>query len=414
MLVAQGYAPITRLPLPAPSDIAVTGLCFQPKALIVFIPDGGTPGAYGSAGGFRPPAVRFYNSFVGQFGSDWGQRSVWDSGSVNYQEQDGFNVGFGSISATLVSYDPDGFTLHFPTIGFNPFYWIAFGGDLLETHAGTYQTPVAPSTSPVVVTGVGFQPDFLFVMTQQDDGAVSASVCQGMASGPSDQASVAACMGVFGSAFHTLLNGYLTCPIDNSGGNTNLTQLGSFDTDGFTVNVASNTASDTNRNVRYLAMKDPTSAFKVGVETQNTSTGTKATTGSGFRPGAGVFIGSFKTVDNDFTYAASPDGTPMMSIGAVDGLLRQSCETEFNQPGGFGGHDQNSFSDNGIVLAVGQATPLQLNGAATLDTWDADGFTLDWTTSDGIARFFVYGVMKTTDVDPCDTFMPIIYRWLKR
>ncbi len=95
-------------------------------------------------------------------------------------------------------------------------------------------------------------------------------------------------------------------------------------------------------------------------------------------------------------------------------MLNAACLTEFNQPGGFGGHDQNGYQDIDAVLAIGQATPLQVNARADLDTWDGDGFTLDWTISDGVARYFIYGVFNTEPIDPCQDFMPIIYRWLKR
>ncbi len=414
MFVRQGYSVIRRDPLPAPADIAITGLCFAPKAVFVYPLFNSTPGAFETAGGFRPPAAHFANSFAGQIGSDFSQTSHWDSGQVAYGEEDNAYLGGFPVGATTVSYDADGFTLHFPFIQTYYFYWLAIGGDNCEAFAGVYQTPVAPATTPVAVTGVGFQPDFLFVMTGQDDGFVSASVCMGMASGPSEQASVAACMGVFGTAYHTLLDGYLTCPIDNSGGNYNQTQLASFDSDGFTVNVVNNYNSDSKRHVYYVAIKDPDSQFSVGVDTQKTSTGSKATTGLGFQPGGGIFLGSFKTVDNDFTYAASPDGTPMLSMGAADGLLNAGCLTEFNQPGGFGGHDQNGYQDIDTVIAIGQATPLQVLARAEISSWDLDGFTLFWPISDGVARFFIYGVFETITVDPCDEYIPLIYRWLKR
>jgi hypothetical protein len=225
-----------------------------------------------------------------------------------------------------------------------------------------------------------------------------------MASSPSEQASMAGSMGVFGYAKHTLLDGYLVCPRDQAaGGNTCYyqAQLASFDPDGFTVNVPLNAGSGGN-SVHYLAIRDPDAQFKVGVETQKTSTGTKSTSAAGFRPGGGMFLGSYKTVDNDLTYAASPGSTPMFSIGVADGIVNQSCETEFNTPGGFGGHEQNSYSDVGCVLAVGSTPVPLLLARGELSSWDSDGFTLDWTASDGVARYFIYGVFSTELINPCD------------
>ncbi len=412
MLVRSGYASLTRLSPPAPADLSVTGLCFQPKALILYVLPG-APGSFGSGGGSRPPAAYFYNSYVGQIGSEFGYRSKWDSGQVSYGIVVGASLGAGDLDATVVSYDPDGFTLHFPFIGPQNFFWTAIGGTNLEAYAGQFLVN-AGSTTPIAVTGVGFQPDFL-LCTDATDTGVSFAVGHGMASSPSNQASINSSMGVFGSSKHTLLNGYLSCLWEtNFAAAKYLAQLASFDVDGFTVDVPSNTGSG-NSGVAYLAIKDPDSEFAVGVETQNTSTGTKATTGVGFKPGAGIFLGSYKTVDNDFTQATSPSSDAMMSIGCADGLLNQSCEAEWNISGGFGGHDQNWYADNGIVLTLGDNAATLIT-AATVDSWDSDGFTLDWTISDAVARYFIYGVMKTLYIDPCNPpssgFTPIIYRWV--
>ncbi len=70
MLVRQGYAVITRNNPPAPADLSVTGLCFQPKALMVFPVQSNAPGNFETPGGFRPPAAHFSNSFVAAVGSD--------------------------------------------------------------------------------------------------------------------------------------------------------------------------------------------------------------------------------------------------------------------------------------------------------------------------------------------------------
>jgi hypothetical protein len=102
----------------------------------------------------------------------------------------------------------------------------------------------------------------------------------------------------------------------------------------------------------------------------------------------------------------------MFSFGSADGLLNQSCELEFNTNGGFGGHNQNGYSDEDIVLAIGDFGQVLLATGA-LTSWDVDGFTLNWAVSDGIARYFIYGVFETDRNDPClFPFTPQIYRRL--
>jgi hypothetical protein len=412
MLIRSAFTVLERPPGHAP-EVSVTGLCFEPKALFVYVPQSGTPGTFSGPGTDRGPGAAFFTSWVAQLGSDYGQRSHWDAGSVAFDEEEGPTLAFGAFGMTLSSYDPDGFTVSITTFGSFPIYWTAIGGANLEAYAGSF--PVfAGDTSSIPVTGVGFQPDFLFAQTGVDENTIAASVSMGMASSASHQASMSGAMGVFGAVSGTLLDGYLLCPHQvMAGGNTCFyrAQLASFDSDGFTVDVPFNTGSGGNSG-HYLAIKDPDSSFKVGIETQKTAAGSKSTTGTGFQPGGGIFLGSYKTVSNDTTYAASPDGTPMFSFGSADGLLNQSCELEFNTNGGFGGHNQNGYSDEDIVLAIGDFGQVLLATGA-LTSWDVDGFTLNWAVSDGIARYFIYGVFETDRNDPClFPFTPQIYRRL--
>ncbi len=411
MLCKSGYS--TVISSSGHQNIAITGLCFEPKALIVYVHEASL-GSFSNGGGFRPPEATFSNSWSDELSTEWGYRSRWDSGNVRFSVGAGASLAAGTLDATVVSYDADGFTLHFPSFGTFTFMWMAIGGDNVQTFAGDF-TVNAGSTSSIAETGVGFQPDFLLCTALYDSG-VSNAVSHGMASSSSDQAATASSMGVGTSSKHTLLDGYLVCPWETNFADVKyLAQLSSFDSDGFTVAVPSNTGSQ-NTSVNYLAVKDPDSQFMVGVETQKTSTGTKATTGVGFQPNGGIFLGSYKTVTNDTTQVASPGSDAMLSIGTADGILNQSCEVEFNISGGFGGHDQNTYADTDIVLALGNNAATLIT-EASVDSWDSDGFTLDWTVSDGTARYFIYGVFETLYPDPCSPpstgFVPQIYRRLE-
>jgi hypothetical protein len=87
-------------------------------------------------------------------------------------------------------------------------------------------------------------------------------------------------------------------------------------------------------------------------------------------------------------------------MGAAAGTAQQfvSWHGGYADPGPL-----NDYIDSGSVfLAALKDTTIY--AVATVDSWDADGFTLDWTVADGTARRFVYGVWESTVSPnlPCD------------
>ncbi len=373
----------------------------------MFVPSTGALG-FGTAG----VNAFVLSSFVAQVGSDYGMRAHFDASNVAFDEEEGPNLGWGSnIQSTLVSYDPDGFTVAMSANGTWFFHWMAFGGDDLEAYVGTFPV-LAGSTSSIPVTGVGFTPDFLFCQTGIDPNGIAASVSYGMASSPSEQASMSGARGIFGYNTANLLDNYLLCPKQHAPGGAfesvdYLAQLASFDVDGFTVDIPVNTGLGGNT-AHFLALRDPTSSFAVGTETMPTGTGNQSTAGLGFQPGGGIFLGSNQLSDSD---TATYPGPPVWSIGFADAVGNQGVNSEFNRIGGLGS-TQNSYSSDTSLLAVAEPSTTLL-AEASLDSWDAGGFTLDFTTAT-TAMFFIYGVFHTVPSDPCQDFMPIIYRWLKR
>lgn len=406
MLVKQGWGSLTYPSGPSSGRFqAVTDVCFRPKALLVYLIS--TANFVGSAGA---GSAAWSSGWTTGPTNTWSLNGRLDASSVKFSDVDFTTLGGGmGLDANLTSFDAQGFTLELPFNGTYRFFYLAFGGDDLQAAAGDFTTPPQDTFPDVVVTGLGFKPDFLLAQNRQNDSFLDICMSWGMASSPTNQAAMSGSRYLFGLDHHTLLNGFLTCPWgDGSGALDNRTRLKSFDADGFTIAMPWNRYSQSppfNR-VHYLALHDPSAQFRVGVETQKTSPGTKATTGLGFRPGGGLFFGSYKTTDNDLTYA----GPPLWSWGAADGAGNSGVAVEFNEPGS--GTGENSYQNPGEVLCIAEV-PFTLRAAASVSSWDADGFTLNYSAADAVARKFIYGVFSTHKADPCKRFRPQIYRLVK-
>jgi hypothetical protein len=153
-----------------------------------------------------------------------------------------------------------------------------------------------------------------------------------------------------------------------------------MDADGFTVNWT--TANASSRIIAYLALKG--GRYFVGNETQRTSTGTRAKTGVGFTP-TGILAFSVNATANASVAAhdriaiggASAAGTEGATwAGDTDSLATTSA-------------DQSTVTDK-VLRLIDTDGPAAADAEADLDSFDADGFTLDWTTADAVAREFVF------------------------
>lgn len=404
MLMSSGIAEFPGS-VTSPQDLFIE-TCFEPKAVIFF-----ESGVVGQTSGYGTANDRAYLSYgfgTRQGGSStiWCQVYRYDGAAAFFHDEDYSDFGHGmSVDATLQAFSATGFTLRAPGASIGSFFWLALGGDNMESYVGTFNLPSSGSTSDIVVTGVGFQPDFLMCFSKEDSEFIGANMGFGMASSSSssDQGCLSNNRWILGERFQRFETGKLCCDYSLHPNTQYVCHLKSFDSDGFTVGVDSNT-NDGSAGQRFLAIKDPDGAFKVGCETQKTSTGTKATTGVGFQPGGGLFFGSGRTADG----AASV--SPHFSIGAANGPLTGLGAMElFSQDTT---KYQNIRGAADIVL-TSSALDTTLLSEAAVASWDADGFTLDWTTADAVARKFVYGVFETTQVDPCRApFLPQIYRRL--
>lgn len=307
-----------------------------------------------------------------------------------------------NLSADLTSLDATGFTLNWGTLTTTSplFNYLALGGsDITNMKAGSFAS--GTTTGNVSATGVGFQPDIVFL-------CISLATANGMAVNNNNYS-----IGVMTSSAQWAMgvktqNAQATMNTSRSFRNDRClvvvssitdTLAGEFsyvsmDADGFTINQS--VAAGTNSVITYLAIKG--GQWKVGTDTQKTSTGTKGTTGVGFTPSA-VILGSVCDTSTAATAANS-----RLSFGVSDGT--RNVATWTGDSDAVPDSISNTIQSNTkcIVLATeGTSATPTTNAEASMSSLDSDGFTLNWTTADATARVFGYVAVGANAVAPAAT-----------
>ena len=131
--------------------------------------------------------------------------------------------------------------------------------------------------------------------------------------------------------------------------------------------------------------------WEAGSETNNTSTGTKMTDTT-FKP-VGLMTGAVlrETAGRDDQVSGS------LQIGATDGTTDICCGTSIKEtalPTVIG----VSADNTACCKMQDPDTPTGILSEAVLDSFNDTSFTLDWTTSDGTARKFIW--LAVGEADP--------------
>lgn len=368
-------------------DQSVTGIGFQPKAVIFMSADVASFGA--SAIHSEPimgvavsPSQQWAISAISQDAQT--VTNTFRSASDSHCYYAGSFVAI-SMSFAFVSHDADGFTVNIddaPTVAVEVGY-IAIGGSGISVAAGVTSVPTAGATH--AVTGVGFQPDVVLLghigrltwpatnNTNFIFGLGAFTATDQVAFALSDRDAVA-------DAQTNTYQRTDSCTIEVfADAAQSRTSRQSLDADGFTLSINTSPPA-VSQPTGWLAIKG--GDMKIGSDTQNTTTGTKSITGVGFRPQAVMIWGARQTVTTSVV-----NGGAYHALGAADGTY------EFQMLGGT--EDAVGTSDTARVAKDG-ACAGWVNGSAvtvsdaTLASFDADGFTLDWTVADAVANQFLY------------------------
>lgn len=292
--------------------------------------------------------------------------------------------------ASVTSLDADGFTLNWQTneAQANQIHYMAIGGtDITNAKVGSFAGPAAAGSS--AVTGVGFTPDaLLFVSGSRTavtwdaiiaDGALNlgfATATSRAAIGRGARDAVTAATTGHAWSNTRAINGIRRNAIDQAA------TLTSMDADGFTLNFSLTAGAC---NYIYLALKG--GLHKMGSFNKNTAAGAQSVAGLGLMPSGLMLLSPSDNVATDTIKIALP--ATNLSIGASDGTTSGSIWTHF-QP--LATTDTNMFTYNTNIMKMGvNANGTVTNyGEATLTSFDTDGFTLNWATSDATARTVIY------------------------
>lgn len=258
-------------------------------------------------------------------------------------------------------------------------HYISLPGGARQTKVGTFQ--ISTSTGLVTISGVGFQPDAVIMFGAETAGLGFVSGAGlfhlGAAAGGNQWA---------GAIFSPHLTGL--SPYQSVWKNNQVISAfdmeATFDTflaDGFRINVT--TAPTTAMACAYLALKGEGS-YHVGTSQCPTGAGSQSITGLGFQPSAILFATAQRTalsLDSDMA---------RMSIGGADANSQHNAWT--------GGKSGDPYNDNrprdtkciSMYEDADGGGPFHptLQAEAELTSLDADGFTLNWTTTDGTARYY--------------------------
>ena len=261
----------------------------------------------------------------------------------------------------------------------------------LQVFKGTLTAP--STTGNQAYTGVGFQPKALifFGTRQTATGyAVGMGAMLGYAVSSSGQVVVATCANDNVSPTQPargINNGACiqsmtpaTAAVDIQG------LLVTMDADGFTINWTSASAGTTFI-VHYVALggSDITGAA-VGTGTANTSTGTKAYTGTGFQP-------DFVMTGHMSTSSAPPVTLTGGRLGIGAAATGGSGAAYIGEVDGVASSDVVCYANSGVVFAQGNPSAA-VAIVASLSSFDADGFTFNFTTVSGSAIQFIWLALK--------------------
>lgn len=369
---------------------AISGLGFQPK-LVLFLAVGRTAvgeaqgdlklclgAASGSGAADQWAQARYVQDNVAS--SNCGQRS--DSKCIIVP------LGTTTVDgeASLVSFDADGFTINWSDAPASAFLieYIAFGGAGFDGKVFRYTRSTAGNGTNVAVTGVGFTPKALMVTTAESTGALpQTSSLQmlfllGAAASPASEAWLGATQrdaqavsaAGQGSRQHLLgapsVTTFSTIDWEDD--------LVSFDSDGFTYNIANSGGGDV---VFAIAFGGADLLVDFQAIAQPTSVSTTSRS-LGFAPAALIGFGA-----SDLTgYTNSNALDDAMQIGFGDKTSEASVfwrDVDAADPMDVSeGHSQTKFLR---VLDAAQATLAECDHAV-----DSDGYSLSWTTVDAVAR----------------------------
>jgi hypothetical protein len=370
---------------------SVTGLAFQPKAVIFFSALTDTTGAYvqdqdvmlGCATSSSQEWV-IHGSSNHQAATTLSARGKSATACIRGQINGATAIDF---EADFTSFNSDGFTVNLsnsPSAAVSIHYLAIGGSDVTNAKAGTFTIPT--SGSPISVTDPGFQADFaLFAHTFADAANLKFTMGAATSSSTDFTSHISDNTGsTTVQAARAQRGGALVSSLTNSVAINFDVAFSAFTATGFDLTISDFPAAT--ETAYYLAIEG--GQWAVGLETEGTTAAARDTS-LAFDP-TGLFLFGGNAI-NDVSFTASRD--PLFSIGASDGT-NEGCIWTGNDDGNTESpaakrHDVTRafwHADTATVIASPPAATTRNQADATLGTAK---FTLTWSNA-GASREFIY------------------------
>lgn len=300
----------------------------------------------------------------------------------------------GSVvaKASLSSFNSNGFTLDWAAVSAAYIVnFIAIGG-VADAYVSYLTTTT--STGNQAITGVGFQPDIVFVFPFQSTQAPPTTSAQAQAKigfgafNSSQQGCSLMTTDVGSDTSYTYQRAEALASCTSSGTASNDATFVSMNSGGFTLDFTTATYA---RSSYFIALKGVQS--QIGTITQPSSTGNQSVTGLSFEPSLVLLWSANKASSTSITtpaYFSIGAGTSSAQfaawIGESSGSTTVSTSADIDHS-----NIIKMYSPNG-------ASPT-LNAAANLSSLGTSSFTLDWTTTNSTGAEVYYvalGQLLTT------------------
>lgn len=370
----------------ATGNQAISGLGFTPKVVILFgqQQSTGLASVHQFAVGVFDGTTQWSGSSYTLDGSNPWQTHPSDSLSHVYRQLQAPAAAV-HLAASFVSMDADGFTINWATVNAvqQRIMYLALAGSDLQAKLGTFN--VSTTVASQAITGVGFQPQCtLFFAGTSNNSTTQQHVVLGAAMSSTNRWS------------NHFVNNSVTSAKQRQNTTLCAQRRGTADAvtydidftsnnaDGFTLDVEA-TGGGASINVQYLCLRGVQLA--IGAFNSVTGVASQGVTGVGFTPQALYLTG--------FGIAASTSqlANAKKSVGIADsGLLQRTFATRIEE-GVAAAQTGHYRADDKIWSTVDDSGAEALTSDAALTSYDADGFTLNWTTNDGVAKQILYLAM---------------------
>lgn len=380
----------TKLGGPTTGTQAITGVGFTPKVLILWTFGGTSDATFNTNRARWTLGYAVGTAAVDQF-SHHGSYLSSNSSHFRRSSQNIFCAGEAANVTTgaLSSFDSDGFTINWTVNNVTDtsiVHYLALAGTEVSGKVLEFGSPAG--TGNFSRTGAGFQPN-LVLLTGQGD--VSLDVTDGSASprlGAFTTTDKSAASAFYASSSPNTIadrghdvKAYLVVNVTPAF--SVVWDFVSMDADGFTMNQT--TTDGSGRRNGALCLNVPHVAVGKFQKSTGTAPVSQSISGLGFSPTALLLFG------DQFETNASPSATgAKLGIGGSDGTTSEAGAMEGPHGVVAASATVRGYDMTGAAYVKIDNNTGTIDAVATLSSFDAGGFTLNWTTNDAIATEISY------------------------